>query len=181
MKKLLIALFSVAALIACNKPAEKPQEAVEEVKPTPDIEFSDAKYTEIGKRGIAALSAGDVDSWMAGYADNARYLWSSGDSLVGKEAISKYWKDRRSNVIDSITFTNDIWLPVKVNKSQRGPDRPGVWLFSWYFIDTKYKNNQRVKMWVHTDMHFDASDKIDVVVQYLDRAPINAALAKKKK
>ena len=180
MKKLLIAMFCVFALIACNKPAEKPAEPVAEAQPTPDVEFADPKYTDIGKRAIAALGAGDVDTWMASYADNARYYWSSGDSLVGKEAITKYWKERRGNVIDSLKFSNDIWLPVKINKSQRGPDVPGVWLFSWYYVNTKYKNNQKIAMWVHTDMHFDSTDKIDIVVQYIDRAPINAALAKKK-
>jgi len=29
--------------------------------------------------------------------------------------------------------------------------------------------------WAHADMHFDAADKIDRVILYLDRAPINEA------
>jgi hypothetical protein len=32
---------------------------------------------------------------------------------------------------------------------------------------------------VHTDFHYDSADKVDIAVQYIDRAPINAALAKK--
>ena len=32
--------------------------------------------------------------------------------------------------------------------------------------------------WIHTAIHFDANDKIDRVVQFLDRAPINAATKK---
>ncbi|HEY5748827.1 MAG TPA: nuclear transport factor 2 family protein [Chryseolinea sp.] len=180
MKAPFIALLCATTLLACTKPAEKPAEPVAEVKPTPDVEFADAKYTEIGKQGMNALSTGDVDAWMATFADNARYLWSSGDSLVGKQAIHDYWKDRRTKVIDSISFVNDIWLPVTVNKPQRGPDRAGVWLFSWYMVKVKYKNNQKLAMWIHNDMHFDANDKIDIMIQYLDRAPINAALAKKK-
>ena len=32
--------------------------------------------------------------------------------------------------------------------------------------------------WIHTDQHFDANDKIDRVIQYLDRVPINAASKK---
>jgi len=180
MKAPFIALLCAATLLACTKPAEKPAEPVAEVKPTPDVEFADAKYTEIGKKAIAALAAGDIDSWLSAYADNARYLWSAGDSLVGKQAIHDYWKNRRANVIDSITVVNDIWLAVKVNKPQRGPDRAGVWLFSWYLAKVKYKNNQKLSMWIHNDLHFDANDKIDIAVQYIDRAPINAALAKKK-
>ena len=180
MKAPFIALLCATTLLSWTKPAEKPAEPVAEVKPTPDIEFADAKYTEIGKKGMNALGSGDIDAWMSTFSDNARYLWSSGDSLVGKQAIHDYWKNRRANVIDSISFVNDIWLPVEVNKPQRGPDRAGVWLFSWYMVKVKYKNNQKLAMWIHNDMHFDANDKIDIMVQYLDRAPINAALAKKK-
>jgi hypothetical protein len=134
----------------------------------------------MGKKGIEQLSSGDVDGWMNSFADNAVYAWAGGDSLVGKPAITTYWKDRRSQVIDKLEFQNDIWLGIKVNKPQKGPDAPGVWLMSWYKIHATYKNGKSVSMWVHTDMHFDASDKIDRLMQYLDRAPINAALAAKK-
>jgi hypothetical protein len=179
MKNLWIPLVCVAFMFACAKPEEKPV-VVEEPKPTPDLEIAESRYTEVGKKAIAAMSAGDIDGWTADYADNAKYYWSGGDSLIGKPAIIEYWKDRRAKVVDSITFSNDIWMPVKVNRSQRGPDLPGVWLFGWYFTSIKYKNNQKVSMWIHSDMHFDANDKIDMVIQYIDRAPINAALAKKK-
>ena len=120
-----------------------------------------------------------VDGWMSNYADNAKYRWSSGDSLSGKAEISKYWTDRRKNVIDSISFTNQVWLPIKVNTPQAGPDVPGVWLLSWYMVNAKYKNGKRLVFWVHTDHHYDANDKIDQTIQYIDRAPIVAALGHK--
>lgn len=147
-------------------------------KKKPPIEITDEKYMDMGRKMTAQFSSGDIDGWLSNYADNAVFQWSSGDSLAGKEAISKYWKERRMNVIDSITMTSDIWLPVKVNTPQQGPDAPGVWLLSWYMVDVKYKNGKKLGFWVHTDHHFDANDKIDRTVQYIDRAPINAALAK---
>ena len=142
------------------------------------VEFADAKYMDIGKAGIQQLTNADIDGWMASFADNAVYIWSAGDSLAGKKAIADYWKNRRSNIIDSLYFTNDIWLPIKVNQSQKGPDLPGIWLMGWYQFNTKYKNGKKVSGWIHADMHFDNNDKIDRFVQYIDRAPINAALGK---
>ena len=147
-------------------------------KPQP-TEFADPKYTDIGKQGLAALSSGDVDKWMAMFADNAKYYWNGGDSLIGKAAISDYWTKRRKDVIDSLTYTNDIWLPVKVNEPQQPVQAPGVWLLSWFQVRSKYKNGKTMSQWIHTDYHFDANDKIDVVVQYIDRAPIIAALGHK--
>ena len=79
--------------IACNnpKPTEQKTEATDTsanvTKETAPAEFADAKYSEIGKKGIDALSAGDVDGWVAGYADNAVFLWNNGDSLAGKQLL----------------------------------------------------------------------------------------------
>jgi hypothetical protein len=181
MRKLILMLCCATVFAACNKPKEEAAAVAEEPKPTPPTELADMKYADIGKQGLDALSSGNVDGWLQAYADNAKFYWSGGDSVVGKDKITAYWKDRRSNVIDSITFVNDIWLPIKINKPQKGPDREGVWLVSWFFANIKYKNGEKVHMWIHQDYHFDANDKIDQVVQYVDRAPINAALAKKKK
>ena len=114
------------------------------------------------------------------YADDARYYWSGGDSLVGKKAILDYWTKRRAEVVESISFSNDIWTPLKVNQPQKGPDLPGVWLLSWYQVKVSYKNGkQPIQFWVHTDHHFDANDKIDRTIQYIDRLPIEKAMSGK--
>jgi hypothetical protein len=115
--------------------------------------------------------------YMASYADNAVYQWNSGDSLAGKPAISEYWTKRRTELIDSLTFSNEIWLPIKVNQPQ-SVEAPGIWLLGWYQVNAKYKTGKRMGQWMHIDFHFDATDKIDRVIQYVDRVPINAALAK---
>jgi hypothetical protein len=148
---------------------QKPQQA----------EFADAKYAEVGKKMMGQFASGDMDGWLSNYADNAMFRWSSGDSLAGKEAISKFWKERRMNLIESISFSNDIWLPIKVNTPQKGPDSPGNWLLGWYQVDVKYKTGKALMFWIHADHHFDANDKIDQTIQYIDMAPINAALGKK--
>ena len=187
MKKILFISTLCMMIFSCNNsPAPGPQAATSETasdtgstKKTQPVEFADMKYTDIGKAGIQQLTNADIDGWMGAFADNAVYIWSAGDSLAGKKAIGDYWKDRRTKVIDSLSFTNDIWLPIKVNQSQRGPDLPGVWLMGWYQFNSKYKNGQRVVGWMHVDMHFDNNDKIDRFVQYIDRAPITAALSKK--
>ena len=185
MKKLMFWAFCSLLFIACNdqKKEEPTTEttapaAATETKETPATEIADAKYMDIGKKGIAALSSGDIDGWVSGYADNAVYFWNNGDSLAGKAAITDYWKKRRTETIDSINFSSDIWLAVKVNTPQQAVHLPGVWLLGWYQVDAKYKTGKKMRQWIHTDMHFDANDKIDRVIQYLDRAPINAAMKK---
>src|SRR4029078_13187738 len=123
------------------------------------------------------FAAGDIEGYMSNFADNAVYHWNNGDSIVGKAAISDYWKKRRGDVIDSISFKNAIYLPVIVNKPQ-ALEAKGTWLLSWYQTNAKYKTGKSMTQWMHADMHFDANDKIDQVFQYRDNALIQEAMKK---
>ena len=187
MKRVFILAACACFLFGCNndkkddaKTTESTMSATADKDSKPQAtEFADAKYMDLGKKMSAQMSSGDIDGWLSNYSDKAAFRWSSGDSLIGKDAIGKYWKERRNGVIDSIAFLNDIWMPIKVNTSQNQYESPGVWLLSWYMVNVKYKNGKRLMFWVHADHHFDANDKIDETVQYIDRAPINAAVGHK--
>ncbi|MBS1601202.1 MAG: hypothetical protein JST42_00945 [Bacteroidetes bacterium] len=181
MKKSLVWAAGCCLLFSCtnssNAPGTKDTTSAMSAAPAtpPQSEFADARYTEIGKKVMSQLASGDIKGMMDEYADNAVYNWSAGDSLAGKGAIEKYWMDRRANVVDSLSFAKDIWLPLKVNRPQQGPDVPGVWLLNWTEVHVKYKKGPRLVFWVHTDYHFDQADKIDRQITYIDRAPINKA------
>jgi hypothetical protein len=182
MKKAIAIAFATTLFFACsNEKTENKSETKDSVAAAPatppPAEFADAKYADIGNKGFNALSSGDIDGWMASFADNAVYLWNNGDSLAGKPAITAYWKKRRGEVIDSLTFKNQIWLPIKVNKPQ-SVEQAGIWLLGWHQVTAKYKTGKSMTQWMHTDIHFDASDKIDRVIQYMDHVPINAAAKK---
>jgi len=187
MRKVLFSVLSAVLLFSCKddkKEAEPGNEAkVKSTTATTDekpmqSEFADARYTDMGKQMMADFAAGNIDAYGEYFADNAVYQWSSGDSLSGKKAIVDYWKGRRANVVQTVQLSNDIWLPIKVNVPQRGPDVPGVWLIGWHQVKATYKNGKVLDFWVHQDMHYDANNKVDRLVMYMDRAPINAALGK---
>jgi ketosteroid isomerase-like protein len=182
MKKLYFFSALTLLLTACASNPETPEAAqTEAAAPAekPPVEFADAKLMDQGKAGLANLSKGDVAAWMNDFADNAVYVWNSGDSLAGKQAISDYWTDRRNNVLESISFSKDIWLPVIVNAPQNDAVAAGTWLLSWYKVDAKYKaTGKTMTQWIHSTMHFNEAGKIDRLIQYVDRAPIAAAMAK---
>ena len=183
MKNLLF-LFLIlvfAGWISCSpqKPAESASEgtAADTTKAAQPAEFADPKYMDVGKKLLSQFASGDIDGYMSAFADNAVYHWNNGDSIAGKAAISDYWKKRRVDAIDSISFTDQILLPVKVNKPQSG-ELPGNWLLSWYTTHAKYKTGKSMTQGMHAVMHFDANDKIDLVYQYRDNALIEAAMKK---
>lgn len=182
MKQFLLGAICLLVVAACkNEPDKTTQTAIaaETTKAPGPVEFADQKYVDIGKKAWELFQAGDIDGWASKFADNVIFRWSSGDSLAGKAAILKYWKDRRMNVIDSLHFGNEIWLPLTVNQPQ-STETKGTWLLYWNSVKVTYKNKQTLSFWVHSDMHFTNDNLIDEIIQYIDRAPINAALAKKK-
>jgi hypothetical protein len=187
MKKLLTWAVCSIVLLSCNnqKPAEEATTVSSEPAAAPVVAtsptgatFSDAKYAAMVKSGMAKFVAEDVDGFLANYADNVVWQWNNGDSAVGKAAVTDYWKKRFADVIDSIAISSEIYLGITVANPQ-SIEQPGVWVLSWYMVNAKYKGTgKRMVQWIHTDLHFDANDKIDRVIQYLDRVPIAAAMKK---
>jgi hypothetical protein len=181
MKSQLIAALSVLAMWSCNSP--KPEEAVKTETPVVavaqrPVEFADEKYTSLCKDGMLKLASGDVDGFLAAYSEDAKYRWNNGDSLVGKPAITKYWKERRGNVITQLEFTDDIWLPLTVTEASTINVPKGTWVLAWYTTHATYKGGKSIVQPMHMLFHLNSEDKIDEVIHYLDRGPITAAVGK---
>ncbi len=183
MKNLLVCAICILSLflLACN-PKKAPDAATEpavssDTTSRAPVEFADPKYVEIVKKGMASFESGDIASWLTSFDDKAAYFWNNGDSLIGTAAITEYWTKRRAEVVNSLDFSNDIYLPVKVNTPQ-STEQPGVWVLHWYKVTATYKTGKSMTQWVHTTSHFNANDKIDRWIIYIDRAPIIAATMK---
>jgi hypothetical protein len=140
-------------------------------------EIGNSKYAAIAKQSLADFAKGDVKNYLAGFSDNAVFVFNNFDSIVGKPALVSYWTNRWANVLDSVIYTDVILIPLKVNHSQ-SVEQTGNWLLEWYKINAKYSTGKWMTQLMHVDLHFNANDKIDRVVEYIDRAPINAATAK---
>ena len=172
MKKTIIVLAAAALFCACGSPESAP--VAGEAKAPAELTGDD--FVAMGKAGLSNLSEGNIDAWMESFADNAVYRWNNGDSLAGKAAITEYWKNRRSNDLTAITFSNDIWLSLKVNQPQNEFAAPGQWLMSWYMVNATYKTGKSMTQWIHTDMHINDAGKVDILIQYVDRVPIMQAM-----
>ena len=183
MKRLPVLIVCAVLFFSCNNESKTPESAdaktISDSAVAPkDYEFGDNKYVEIAKSGMADFASGNIDTWIEKFADNAVYRWNNFDSVYGKKAIGDYWKKRRSEVLDSVSYSRDIWMTIKVNKPQAEGQLTGNYALSWQWLKAKYKTGKSVSERIHTVYHFDANDKIDLVSSYLDRAPINAAMAK---
>ena len=176
MKKFLLGVIISTIFISCaEKAEEKPTSeisapAAETKKPATEV--LDPSEADAVKAGLTAFTKGDIDGMTASFDDNVRYFFSGGDSLIGKQKVKDYFSGRWK-LIDSVTYSETILLPVRINESQ-SPQyaTPGKWVFSWNFTHVKYKNGKWIHFWIHTDYHYDDAGKVNTVVQFIDRQPI---------
>ncbi len=182
MRKIFLGAICLMAIAACKNEPEKTTHtevaAAATTKATGPVEFADQKYIDMGKASLAKFASGDIDGWVSGMADDVVLRWSAGDSLKGKAAITKYWKDRRMNAVDSIVTSKEIWLPVNVHQPQ-SVETKGIWLLNWHQVHATYKSKKSLTFWVHLDIHYNNDNMMDEVIQYVDRAPIMAAVGRK--
>ncbi len=172
MEKLIVIILMAGLIGSCSKRKDD-FSAIETKMPMP-MEFSGTQFRDKAKEGLMSLSNKDFDGFIKDFSENAVYRFSYGDSIAGKEAIFNYWKERMTNVVDKLEVSNDVWLPIRVNQSDKA--RKGEWVLCWFKVNATYKTGKSMTQWVHTLYHFDESGKIDQVIQFLDRAPIERAL-----
>jgi len=184
MKHQLFALLCIIAIsmLSCTDPGQgettTTKEEANSETPPPPVEFADAKYMDIAKASMTTFASKNIAKWSEDLADNARYLWNSGDSLVGKQAIVDFWTDRMTNTIESLKLENSIYLPLIVNEPQ-SIEAPGLWVLTWHQVTVKYlATGKSMTQWIHSDMHFNSDNKIDQVSLYLDRLLIQQATTK---
>lgn len=180
MKKILLGVLVSTIFISCSDKAEEktttetPAPTTETKKTAAAAELLDISEADGVKAGTAALANKDVNGLTASYDDNVVYRWSGGDSAIGKQAVIDYWNGR-FKLIDSLSFTDGIYLPIKVNEPQSKYNAPGKWVLAWNFSHVKYKNGNRLNIATHTDYHYNDAGKVDMVIQYIDRHPIMEA------
>ena len=179
MKKIISVIFVAAILFACNNAEKKGDAAATDSKSetakAPVELINDSNFINSTKAAMTAFENKDVNGYTANMDDKVMFRWSGGDSLVGKKAVQDYFTGR-FNIIETIKFSNHIFLPIMANVSPNGGATPaGKWMLHWYMVDVKYKNGKSIAFWAHNAQHYNDAGKIDVFAQYIDRHPIMEA------
>lgn len=182
MKKIFMLAVVCTLFFSCSDKKKSDDKKTDDSKTTmssdvkkPATELLDLSAAEPIKKSFAAFAKADVDGMTADYDDNIRYTWSGGDSLIGKQAVKNYYNGRWK-LIQSLSYSNEIVLPLQVNESQQPQAAPnGKWVLYWAMVDVTYKNGKNLKFWMHNVNHFNDGGKIDFIGQYIDRHPIMEA------
>jgi len=176
MKKIFMILLLAFLFTACNNESKTTDattagaDTAATAKQAP-VELLGDELNAASKAIWENFSKGDADAMTANFDDNARMNFSGGDTLVGKKAITDYYKGRWK-ILETLKFSDEIWLPIKANQSPNGITQTGKWMLSWHRVDAKYKNGKSITFWAHNATHFSDAGKVDFIAQYIDRHPI---------
>ena len=182
MKKILLGICISVFLLACNSEKKEDKtastDAVTTTAPTENKTAGDellpASEGDGVKNSVIAFSKGDIDAMTSNYDDNVHFLWSNGDSMVGKKVVQDYYKGRWK-LIDSLNYSDHIVVALNTRVQQSKFAPTGKWVLIWSFAHVKYKNGKKLDFWVHSVYHHNDAGKIDFIGQYIDRHPIMEA------
>lgn len=158
-------------LFGCTPVTDQNEAAVAATQPAP-VEIGNNEHIAMAQEGLQAMVNQDHEAFVAKFTDDALYIFNSGDTIAGKPAITEYWQERME-VIETIEFSNDLWLPIKVNESE--DVALGKYLFAWFDVKASYTSGGEMSQNIHTVYHFTENNEIDLVIQYIDRLSIMQA------
>jgi hypothetical protein len=180
MKRVFVFAFALLVFAACKSSTEPEKVAVVEEPAAPVVQgptsILDATSTAPLESSINAFAAGNIDGFTSGMADDVKFYYPGpGDSLVGKQAVNAFYKQRWT-LIDSVQVINPTYLGVKVNESKSVGT--GDYLMAWYVFAIKYKNGKRLALPVHTVRHNNSAGNADMIAMYYDMHKVMVASAK---
>jgi hypothetical protein len=113
--------FFICALlfIGCNETNTEKTNA--EVQETPMLEAAPQEYSDLVQKSLDLLTEFDLETWSELLADDVAWYWPDGNSetrnsIKGKDELIAWWKNWKETTGGQLTFANNTFLPIQVNK-----------------------------------------------------------------
>lgn len=141
---------------------------------TKPVDSASTKLTNIAKESIKNFAAGDIESFVSQFSEDATFHWSNGKSITGRSELKNYWTERRKKLIKSYSYSGDVWLYSRLQKED-SVYLKGDWVFALLEAEITYSTGKKIKVWMHNDFHFTEDKKIDKMIHYVDHETVGKA------
>jgi hypothetical protein len=126
MKKLTSHLILMTGLIFCalllaSCTETNKEETITDKQEVPMLEEASQEYADLVQKTLDLLTEFDLETWKEYLADDIIWYWPDGTSqtrntITGKDALISWWKNWKETTGGQLTFENNTFLPIKVNK-----------------------------------------------------------------
>ncbi len=179
MKNLVFLIIASLFIVACGQTQEEapPAQEVVSVEPAPvlGVLVTEEKYVPELRNAMEAMGQGDIGAFTSVMSDDVVYMFNHLDSLVGKQAVNDWWQDRFDNDLQSVSFSQNIWLSLDVEEPRYPTVQPGDYVMLWTLVTGTYSTGKTMTQFIHIVYHFNDAGKVDRVTQFVDRVPIMEA------
>ena len=92
-----------------------------EEQETPMLEAASQEYADLVQKSLDLLTEFDLETWSELLADDVAWYWPDGtsetrNSIKGKDELIAWWKNWKETTGGQLTFANNTFLPIQVNK-----------------------------------------------------------------
>lgn len=140
-------------------------------------DIAPAEYAALAEQSLQHMENFEFDEWGQMLADDVEYYFPDGDAgvrtvLIGKRAAVDWWNNwQMTSGIESMTFSEPVYLPVIAEEVPNYTGLPGYYVVS-YFSNKLIYNGKEVNIRMNFTMHFNDDQEIDRYFTYYDRTPI---------
>lgn len=167
-------IFCAFLIASCGE--TKKEETVMPEKEIPVLEVAPQEYADLAQKTLDLLTAFDLETWKEYLADDVVWYWPDGSSetrhtISGKEELMAWWKNWKETTGASMSFANNTFLPLKVNKPSNYYKLVGTGVLAYTDI-TISMQDKTTSVRQHMVFMFDENKKINHVLLYYDRTGI---------
>ena len=142
----------------------------------PMLEAASQEYADLAQKTLDLLSEFDLETWKEYLADDVEWYWPDGNSetrnsIKGKEELITWWKNWKETTGGLMSFTNNTFLPIKVNTASNYYKLVGTGVLA-YTDATISLQDKSTSVRMHMVFMFDENKKISHALLYYDRTGI---------
>lgn len=168
--------FIICALLITSCNETKKEVAVEIEQETPMLEVASQEYADLTQKTLDLLSEFDLETWKDYLADDIIWYWPDGNSetrhrINGKEELIAWWKNWKETTNGELSFTNNTFLPLKVNTPSNYYKLVGTGVLAYTDLTISIQDKS-TSVRQHMVFMFDEDKKINHALLYYDRTGI---------
>ncbi|MET6990832.1 nuclear transport factor 2 family protein [Sediminicola arcticus] len=167
-------IFCALLFISCNE--NKKEDSVMAEQEIPMLEAASQEYADLAQKTLELLSEFDLETWKEYLADDVEWYWPDGNSetrntIKGKEELITWWKNWKETTGGQISFTNNTFLPIKINTASNYYKLVGTGVLAYTDLTISLQDKS-TSVRQHIVFMFDENKKISHALLYYDRTGI---------
>ena len=167
-------IICILLFISCAE--TKKEDTVTNEQEIPMLELASEEYSDLVQKTFDLLSEFDLETWQEYLADNVEWFWPDGNSetrhsIKGKDELVSWWKNWKETTSGELVFTNNSFLPLKINKPSNHYKLVGTGVISYTDLTISI-GDKSTSVRQNIVFMFNNDKKISHALLYYDRTGI---------